>query len=160
MVNFQHKMASPGVCSGRLLKYHLNSCGSYSILVGSERPAAHHPRPTVPLPTLGLLQYHVCCMLFYVCPRVILTSIAQSIEAVAFWKFAVATCFLLPKILLHTFIGARIAALSDGHEREKMDTGKATLSCEYYLLMPPTETKIVNGVLIGGGILLALVAGG
>jgi hypothetical protein len=61
-------------------------------------------------------------------------AIAQSIEAVAFWQFAVATCFLLPKILLHTFIGARIAAVSDGDEREQMDTGKIPLFCDYHLL--------------------------
>lgn len=87
-------------------------------------------------------------------------TISQSIEAVAFWQFAVATCFLFPKILLHTFIGARIAAVSDGDQRDQMDNGKDSVFYDYRLLKSHTETKIINGILIGGGILLAIITSG
>ncbi|KAJ6539253.1 hypothetical protein B0H19DRAFT_1178001 [Mycena capillaripes] len=65
-----------------------------------------------------------------------------SIESVSLWQFLVATCFVFPKIFLHVFIGSRIAALSDGGQRGQMDT----------------HTKVINGLLIGGGILIAFLA--
>jgi len=48
--------------------------------------------------------------------------ILQSVEAVALWQFVIATLFVYPKILLHVFIGSRAAALSDGKQRNHMDT--------------------------------------
>ncbi|KAJ7781340.1 Golgi apparatus membrane protein TVP38 [Mycena metata] len=65
-----------------------------------------------------------------------------SIGSVSLWQFIVATCFVFPKIFVHVFIGSRIAALSDGEQRSHMDT----------------NTKIINGVLIGGGIFIAILA--
>ena len=46
---------------------------------------------------------------------------SQSIETVKLWQFFVATIFVLPKIFLSVFIGSRIAAFSDGKQREHMD---------------------------------------
>ena len=60
----------------------------------------------------------------------------------ALWQFVVATVFLFPKVLLYTLIGSRLAPLSDGEQREEMDT----------------QTKIINASLAGGGILLGVVA--
>ena len=77
--------------------------------------------------------------LIYFCP---LIGVLQSIHTVALWQFIVATFFLSPKLLLHTFIGSRLAPLSDGEQRHGMDT----------------QTKIINGCLVGGGILLGIVA--
>jgi hypothetical protein len=53
--------------------------------------------------------------------------IEQSIQAVSFWQFVTATSFVFPKLLLHTFIGSKIAALSDGDQRDNMDTRKALM---------------------------------
>lgn len=47
---------------------------------------------------------------------------SQSIEAVKLWQFIIATCCVFPKILLHTFIGSKIAELSDVDQRGQMDT--------------------------------------
>jgi len=66
-----------------------------------------------------------------------------SVEAVTLWQFVIATLFLYPKLLLHVFIGSRAAALSDGEQRSHMDT----------------QTKVINGVLISGGILIAIISG-
>jgi len=66
----------------------------------------------------------------------------QSIEAVPLWKFAIATIFCFPKIFLEVFIGSRIAALSDGGQRQHMDT----------------QTKLINWALLIGGILVAIIA--
>ena len=46
----------------------------------------------------------------------------QSIESVALWQFVIATICLLPKILLTVFVASRVALLSDGDSRGKMDT--------------------------------------
>ncbi|KAF8974212.1 Golgi apparatus membrane protein TVP38 [Flammula alnicola] len=75
-------------------------------------------------------------------PWVYSNSLFASIEAVKLWQFVVATFCVFPKILLHTFIGSKIAALSDGDQRGHMDT----------------RTKILNGLLVGGGILIAIFA--
>ncbi|KAJ3855659.1 Golgi apparatus membrane protein TVP38 [Lentinula lateritia] len=75
-------------------------------------------------------------------PWVYSNSLFASIESVALWQFVVATTFVFPKLLLHAFIGSRMAALSDGNQREEMDT----------------STKILNGCLVGGGIVVAVLA--
>ncbi|KAJ7179900.1 hypothetical protein C8R43DRAFT_971000 [Mycena crocata] len=75
-------------------------------------------------------------------PWVYANTLFASIGSVSFWQFLVATCCVFPKIFLHVFIGSRVAALSDGEQRSQMDT----------------YTKVVNGLLIGGGILIAAVA--
>ena len=66
----------------------------------------------------------------------------QSIHTVALWQFVVATFFLSPKLLLYTFVGSHLAPLSDGRQREGMDT----------------QAKIINGCLVGGGVIIGLVA--
>ncbi|KAJ3511929.1 hypothetical protein NLJ89_g3821 [Agrocybe chaxingu] len=73
-------------------------------------------------------------------PWVYSNSLFASIEAVKLWQFVVATTFVFPKLLLHTFIGSKIAELSDGDQRGHMDT----------------RTKVLNGVFVGGGILVAI----
>ncbi|KAJ3999511.1 Golgi apparatus membrane protein TVP38 [Lentinula boryana] len=75
-------------------------------------------------------------------PWVYSNSLFASIQSVALWQFVVATAFVFPKLLLHAFIGSRMAALSDGNQREEMDT----------------STKILNGCLVGGGIIVAVLA--
>ncbi|PFH51430.1 hypothetical protein AMATHDRAFT_74980 [Amanita thiersii Skay4041] len=75
-------------------------------------------------------------------PWVYSNSLFASIQPVKFWQFVVATFFIFPKLLLHVFIGSRMAALSDGKQREGMDT----------------HTKILNASLIVGGILIAVFA--
>jgi len=75
-------------------------------------------------------------------PWVYSNTLFASIGSVSLWQFLLATCFVFPKIFLHVFIGSRMAALSDGEQRNKMDT----------------HTKVVNGLLIGGGILIAMLA--
>ncbi|KAE9410375.1 Golgi apparatus membrane protein TVP38 [Gymnopus androsaceus JB14] len=75
-------------------------------------------------------------------PWVYSNSLFASIESVALWQFVIATTFVFPKILLHAFIGSRMAALSDGGQRHEMDT----------------STKILNGCLVGGGIVIAILA--
>jgi uncharacterized membrane protein YdjX (TVP38/TMEM64 family) len=51
-------------------------------------------------------------------------TFAQSIQAVKLWQFVFATFCVLPKILLETFIGSKMAELSDGKQRGHMDTSK------------------------------------
>ncbi|TFK28827.1 Golgi apparatus membrane protein TVP38 [Coprinopsis marcescibilis] len=73
-------------------------------------------------------------------PWVYANSLFASIEPVKLWQFVVATCFISPKLLLHVFIGSKMAALSDGDQRGRMDT----------------HDKIINGLLVGGGIIIAI----
>ncbi|KAF8640059.1 hypothetical protein AX17_001301 [Amanita inopinata Kibby_2008] len=73
-------------------------------------------------------------------PWVYSNSLFASIGAVKLWQFVVATLFISPKLILHVFIGSRIATLSDGNQREHMDT----------------HTKIINVFLIVGGMLVAV----
>lgn len=73
-------------------------------------------------------------------PWVYSNSLFASIRAVNLWQFIIATLFVLPKVLLHTFIGSKIAVLSDGKQREHMDS----------------RTKILNGLLVGGGFVIAI----
>ena len=73
-------------------------------------------------------------------PWVYSNSLFASIEAVKLWQFVVATCFIFPKLLLHTFIGSKLAELSDGDQREHMDT----------------QTMILDGIFIVGGLSIAV----
>jgi len=73
-------------------------------------------------------------------PWVYSNSLFASIEAVSLWQFVFATFFIIPKLALHTFIGSRMAALSDGDQRGRMDT----------------HTKVLNGLFVGGGVLIAI----
>jgi len=75
-------------------------------------------------------------------PWVYANTLFASIHTVALWQFIVATVCLSPKLLLHNFIGSRLAPLSDGKQRQKMDT----------------ETVIVNAGLAVGGILVGVAA--
>ncbi|KAF8192494.1 Golgi apparatus membrane protein TVP38 [Pholiota molesta] len=75
-------------------------------------------------------------------PWVYSNSLFASIEAVKLWQFAIATVCVFPKILLHTFIGSKIAELSDGDQRGHMDT----------------RTKILDISFVIGGILIAIFA--
>ncbi|KAG7097065.1 Tlg2-vesicle protein [Marasmius oreades] len=75
-------------------------------------------------------------------PWVYSNSLFASIESVSLWQFVVATLFIFPKLLLQVFVGSRIAALSDGDSRGHMDK----------------HTRVLNGLLIGGGITFAICA--
>ncbi|KAJ7904422.1 Golgi apparatus membrane protein TVP38 [Mycena olivaceomarginata] len=75
-------------------------------------------------------------------PWVYSNILFASIGSVTVWQFIGATFFVFPKLFLHVFIGSRIAALSDGETRGKMDT----------------NAKVINGLLIGGGIVIAFIA--
>lgn len=75
-------------------------------------------------------------------PWVYANTLFASIHTVALWQFIIATFCLSPKFLLHAFIGSRLAPLSDGEQRQKMDT----------------QTMIVDVGLAVGGILLGVVA--
>ncbi|KAJ7068176.1 hypothetical protein C8F01DRAFT_977964 [Mycena amicta] len=75
-------------------------------------------------------------------PWVYSNVLFASIGSVSLFQFLVATTFVFPKLFLHVYIGSRLAALSDGEQRKHMHT----------------QIKILNGVLIGGGIAIAAVA--
>jgi len=70
-------------------------------------------------------------------------SLFASIQSVSVWQFMAATICNFPKYLLYVFIGSRMASLSDGKQREHMDT----------------QTIVVNSILIVGGILAAVATG-
>ncbi|KAM6495971.1 Golgi apparatus membrane protein TVP38 [Amanita muscaria] len=76
-------------------------------------------------------------------PWVYSNSLFASIETVKLWQFTTATICISPKLLLHVFIGSKIAALSDGTQRGQMDL----------------QTKIVNALFVAGGLVLALLSG-
>jgi hypothetical protein len=48
----------------------------------------------------------------------------QSIRTVSVWQFMVATFCSWPRYFLYVFIGSRLALVSDGKSRAKMDTGE------------------------------------
>ncbi|TFK76004.1 Golgi apparatus membrane protein TVP38 [Pluteus cervinus] len=73
-------------------------------------------------------------------PWVYSNSLFASIQPVALWQFVIATTFIAPKVLLHTFIGSKLASLSDGDQRSHMDT----------------HTLILNSLFVGAGICIAL----
>ncbi|KAG6918923.1 Tlg2-vesicle protein [Tephrocybe rancida] len=85
-------------------------------------------------------------------PWVYSNSLFASIEAVSLWQFATATLFVFPKLVLHVFIGSRIAALSDGDQRGHMDTRNYLTAFVFRI----RKTKIVNGLLVAGGLILAI----
>jgi len=74
-------------------------------------------------------------------PWVYSNSLFASIQAVKLWQFVTATFFVLPKILLETFIGSKMAELSDGKQRGHMDT----------------ITKIIDSAVVIGGIFIAVL---
>ncbi|KAJ3573883.1 hypothetical protein NP233_g2150 [Leucocoprinus birnbaumii] len=76
-------------------------------------------------------------------PWVYANAFFASIETVSLWQFAFATCFTFPKLALNAFIGARMAALADGKQRDQMDT----------------LAKVLDGILVGGGVVVAIFAG-
>ncbi|KAG1753937.1 Golgi apparatus membrane protein TVP38 [Suillus paluster] len=59
-----------------------------------------------------------------------------------FASIAPRLCFVLPKVMVYVFVGSRIARLSDGEQRNHMDT----------------QTKVINSLLVLGGILLSILA--
>ncbi|KAG1770029.1 Golgi apparatus membrane protein TVP38 [Suillus occidentalis] len=69
-------------------------------------------------------------------------SLFASIAPVSLFQFFIATWFILPKVMVYVFIGSRIARLSDGKQRNHMDT----------------QTKIINSLLVVGGILVSVLA--
>lgn len=66
-----------------------------------------------------------------------------SIETVSFFQFMIATVVYTPKLMIAVWIGSRVAMLSDGRQRDKMDT----------------KAKIVNGLSIAIGIAIMLGTG-
>ncbi|KAJ7283747.1 hypothetical protein C8J57DRAFT_1293461 [Mycena rebaudengoi] len=75
-------------------------------------------------------------------PLVYSNALFASITSVSLWQFLVATCFVFPRLLLLVFIGSRVAALADGEQRNHMDT----------------QTKVINGLLIAGSIIITIIA--
>ncbi|KAG2369903.1 hypothetical protein BDR07DRAFT_1387338 [Suillus spraguei] len=69
-------------------------------------------------------------------------TLFASIASVSLFQFFTASLFLLPKVMVYVFVGSRIARLSDGEQRNHMDT----------------QTKIVNSLLVVGGILISVLA--
>ncbi|KAG1755800.1 Golgi apparatus membrane protein TVP38 [Suillus lakei] len=69
-------------------------------------------------------------------------SLFASIASVSLLQFFIATWFVLPKAMVYVFVGSRIARLSDGEQRNHMDT----------------QTKIINSLLVVGGILVSVLA--
>lgn len=54
---------------------------------------------------------------------------------------------------MYVFIGMRMAALSDGKQREHMDTGNCLVRLDETAPDFTTETKVVSGILIVADIL-------
>ncbi|KIJ70188.1 hypothetical protein HYDPIDRAFT_104867 [Hydnomerulius pinastri MD-312] len=75
-------------------------------------------------------------------PWVYSNSLFASIESVSLTQFVLATLFVLPRVLVYVFVGSRIASLSDGTQRSHMDT----------------STKVINGLLIVGGVVISVIA--
>jgi len=67
----------------------------------------------------------------------------SSIQSVSVWQFMAGTLCDFPKYALYVFVGSRMASLSDGEQRGRMDT----------------QTKVVNSILIFGGFLIGVLAG-
>jgi hypothetical protein len=70
----------------------------------------------------------------------------------------VATICSSPRYLLYVFIGARMASLSDGKQREHMDTGNCLVRLDETAPDLTIGTKVVNGILIVAGVLTAVAA--
>ncbi|KAF9226458.1 Golgi apparatus membrane protein TVP38 [Gyrodon lividus] len=75
-------------------------------------------------------------------PWVYSNSLFASIESVSLIQFILATLFVLPRVLVYVFVGSRISSFSDGEQRSHMDT----------------STKVINGLLIVGGIVTSIIA--
>ncbi|KAG1725835.1 Golgi apparatus membrane protein TVP38 [Suillus lakei] len=63
-------------------------------------------------------------------------ALFASIAPVSLFQFFIATWFVLPEVMVHVFVGSRIARLSDGEQRNDMDT----------------QTKLLNSFAVVGGI--------
>lgn len=70
----------------------------------------------------------------------------------------VATICSFPRYLLYVFIGARMALLSDGKQREHMDTGNCLGILDETAPDLSIESKVVSGVLIVAGVLSGAAA--
>jgi len=75
-------------------------------------------------------------------PWVWSNAMFASVDTVKLWQFALATVIVFPKVALFTFIGSRLAPLSDGEQRDQMDT----------------STKLINIGVSVGGLLLSIGA--
>lgn len=70
----------------------------------------------------------------------------------------VATICSSPRYLLYVFIGARMGSLSDGKQREHMDTGNCLVRLDETAPDLTIETKVVNSILIAAGVLSGAAA--
>ncbi|KAI9574571.1 Golgi apparatus membrane protein TVP38 [Boletus coccyginus] len=75
-------------------------------------------------------------------PWVYSNSLFASIESVSLIQFVFATLFVLPRVMVHVFVGSRVASFSDGEQRSHMDT----------------TTKFINASLIVGGIVISIIS--
>ena len=89
----------------------------------------------------------------------LLTVACQFIQSVSVWQFMAATICSFPRFLLYVFIGSRMASLSDGKQREHMDTGNGHHTAHEVAPDLAIETKVVNGILIVAGVLSGAAAG-
>ena len=106
---------------------------------GSKGSTLDSPYQSLPVPALGLRQLVVCrAFLWPTYYNSKLIIVLQSIRAVRFWQFVVATTVVFPKVALHVFIGSRLASLSDGETRRQMDTRKAPQLGSLVLLLRKT----------------------
>lgn len=101
---------------------------SESHLTASQRLTFDHPYSYVTRTNLDMEQHSIrsSWSLFFSFNAhfIFFIDILQSVEAVEFWQFVIATFFVYPKLLLYTFIGSQAAALSDGKQRKEMETRK------------------------------------
>jgi hypothetical protein len=75
---------------------------------------------------VGLVKLAIRSKLFELFTGSDLTPPHQSIAPVSLFQFFIATWFVLPKAVIYVFVGSRIAKLSDGKQRNHMDTRKNT----------------------------------
>lgn len=132
-------------------------------LVARERTSVNYPHPDVAAPSMDLGERYVLCAYVSQVRVYSLKCARQSIEAVSFGHFVIATFFYWPKLLLHVFIGSRAAAFADGEQRRNMDTRKSMTdhmspSLTHFTIVH-AETKVVNGILIASSIILSIVVG-
>jgi len=85
-------------------------------------------------------------------------ALFASINSVSLLQFLIATVFVLPRIFLFVFIGSKIAKFSDGEQRHHMDTRMLLFMYNVLAAEDSTETKVVNGLAIAGGVLLSIIA--
>ena len=83
----------------------------------------------------------------------------QSIQAVSLWQFILATFVVFPKIAIFTFVGSRLAKLSDGKQREAMDTSAFSVQTSVDTTnIVVAATKILNIALTVGSVLIAVIS--